>query len=128
METINLFSDTQTLPTEAMYAAMRAAPLGDDQQGLDPTVNKLEELAARMLAKPAALLVTSGMMGNLAGLMSLAGHGDEILLDPQAHIWWYEGGAYCSVAGLTPRPVFVRDGLMTPADIKAALRIGDDRD
>ena len=119
---INLYSDTQTLPTEAMYDAMRHAELGDDQQSLDPTVNKLEALSASMLGKEAALLVPSGMMGNLCGAMSLANHGDEILIDPECHFWWFEAGSMCSVAGLTPNPVVANRGLIDPASIKAALR------
>lgn len=119
---INLYSDTQTLPTQAMYDAMAKAELGDDQQQLDPTVNRLEALAAKMLGKPAALLVASGMMGNLCGLMCQAAHGDEVLLDPESHIWFYEGGSYASVAGLSPRPVASRNGLIDPAELKAAIR------
>jgi threonine aldolase len=122
METINLFSDTQTLPTEEMYEAMRKAPLGDDMMGMDPTVNKLEAMAARICGKEAALFVASGTMGNLCGLMSLAGAGDEVLLDPESHVWFYEAGAFCSLAGITPRPVFSREGLMSPEDLKAAIR------
>ena len=122
VEMINLYSDTQTLPTEAMYDAMRAAPLGDDQQALDPTVNRLEALAAKMLGKEAAVLVASGMMGNLCGLMSQAGHGDEALMDPEAHVWWYEGGACFSIAGVTPRPIASHDGLLDPAEVRAAIR------
>jgi threonine aldolase len=105
-----------------MYEAMRKAPLGDDMMGMDPTVNELEALAARICGKEAALFVTSGTMGNLCGLMALAGPGDEVLLDPESHVWYYEAGAFCSVAGITPRPVYIRDGLMTPEDVKAAIR------
>ncbi len=119
---INLYSDTQTLPTAAMYEAMRSAELGDDQQALDPTVNRLEALAARMLGKPAAVLVPSGVMGNLCGLMSLAGHGDEFLVDPEAHVWWYEGGACFSIAGVTPRPVASHGGRLDPDEVRAAIR------
>lgn len=119
---INLYSDTQTLPTEAMYDALRAAELGDDQQALDPTVNKLEARAARLFGKEAALLVASGMMGNLCGLMCQTAHGDEVLLDPESHIWFYEGGSYASIAGLSPKPVPSSRGRIAPADLKAAIR------
>lgn len=122
MEMINLYSDTQTLPTEEMYEAMRTAPLGDDMMRLDPTVNKFEALAAEMFAKEAALLVVSGTMGNLCGLMSLANPGDEVVLDPDAHVWYYEAGAFCSVGGLTPRPVPSHNGLFDPDEVEAAIR------
>jgi len=119
---INLYSDTQTLPTDAMYDAMRHAELGDDQQGLDPTANKLEALAAKMLGKESAVLVASGLMGNLCALMAQANHGDEVLVDPEAHLWWFEAGSYCSVAGVTPRPVASHHGLLDPAEVKVQLR------
>jgi len=124
-DAINLYSDTQTLPTEAMYDAMRAAPLGDDQQGLDPTVNRLEALVAERCGKPAAVLVASGMMGNLCGMISHAKPGDEALIDTEAHFWWYEAGSMFSVAGVSPRPLPLRDGLLDPADVRAALRPGN---
>ncbi|MDQ7825309.1 MAG: GntG family PLP-dependent aldolase [Candidatus Eremiobacteraeota bacterium] len=122
MEMINLYSDTQTLPTEEMYDAMRRAPLGDDMMGMDPTVNELEERASALFGKEAALFVTSGTMGNLCGLMALAGPGDEVIIDPESHIWFYEAGAFCSMAGLTPRPVPSRVGLLDPAEVKGAIR------
>jgi threonine aldolase len=122
MEMINLYSDTQTLPTEEMYAAMASAPLGDDMMGMDPTVNRLEAKAAALFGKQAALLVSSGTMGNLCGLMALAGHGDEVFMDTESHVWYYEAGAFCSIAGLTPRPLPFHDGLLNPVDVQAAIR------
>ena len=71
METINLMSDTQTLPTEEMYEAMRTAPLGDDVFGTDPTVNRLQEMSAERLGKERALFVASGTMGNLVSFMAV---------------------------------------------------------
>lgn len=119
---INLYSDTQTLPTPEMYEAIAKAPLGDDMMGLDPTVNELERLAAEITGKEAALMVTSGTMGNLVGLMALTSPGDEVILDPESHVWFYEAGAFCSVAGLTPRPVGNHGGLLDPGEMKAAIR------
>jgi len=119
---INLYSDTQTLPTPEMYEAIAKAPLGDDMLGLDPTVNELEELAASLTGKEAALLVTSGTMGSLTGLMALTTPGDEVILDPESHVWYYEAGAFCSVGGLTPRPVVSHEGLLDPDEVKAAIR------
>jgi len=120
--TIDLRSDTVTLPTLAMLEAIVAAPLGDDVQGEDPTVNRLEALAAERMGKEAALLVTSGTMGNLVSLMAHGGHGDEVIIDTEAHIYWYEQGGLCSIAGYTPKLVPSRDGLMVPEDIEAAIR------
>lgn len=122
MDIINLRSDTQTLPTEAMLQAMASAPLGDDVFGEDPTVNRLEEMAARMLGKEAAMLVISGTMGNLVSLMAHASPGDEVLIDPEAHIFYYEAGGIASVAGLMPMPVRSSDGVLDPADVRAAIR------
>ncbi len=119
---INLYSDTQTLPTPEMYEAITKAPLGDDMLGLDPTVNELEGIAASLTGKEAALMVTSGTMGNLIGLMALASPGDEVILDPESHVWYYEAGAFCSVAGLTPRPVNSHEGLLNPDEVEAAIR------
>lgn len=119
---INLYSDTQTLPTKAMYEAMAQADLGDDQQGLDPTVNRLEEMTARLCGREAAVFVPSGMMGNLCGMMSLANHGDEALMDTEAHFWWYEAGSMFSVAGVSPRPLALHDGLLDPDEVRAAIR------
>ncbi|MCG3181298.1 MAG: L-allo-threonine aldolase [Phycisphaerae bacterium] len=124
-ETINLYSDTQTLPTEAMYEAMRLAPLGDDQQQLDPTVNRLEKMSADRCGKAAGLFVPSGMMGNLCGMMSLAAHGDEAIIDADAHFWWYEAGSMFSVAGVAPRMVPLHDGLLDPAEVRASVRPPD---
>ena len=89
-DVINLFSDTQTLPTEEMLRAIASAELGDDMLGEDPTVNRLEARAAELTGKEAALLVTSGTQGNLVSLMAHGGHGDEVLLDPDAHAYFYE--------------------------------------
>ena len=121
---INLSSDTQTLPTESMYEAMRSAPLGDDMDRMDPTVNKLEDLAAEKMGKEAALLVPSGTMGNLISLMTHADPGDEVLVDSDAHIYYYEAGSMASVGGLMPR-VIPRDGLLDPDQVVAAVRNQD---
>jgi len=122
MDTIDLRSDTVTLPTEAMLNAMRSAPLGDDVYGEDPTVNQLEKMAADMLGKEAALLVVSGTMGNLVSLMAQAAAGDEVVLDPQSHIFWYEVGGLASVAGLMPRPVPTQGGMLDPDEVAASIR------
>ncbi len=119
---INLRSDTQTLPTEEMLEAIRQAPLGDDTYDEDPTVHKLEALAASMLGKEAALLVISGHMGNLCALMAHANPGDEVLLDAESHIFYYESGSLAGVAGLMPMPLPSHGGLLDPVEVRAAIR------
>jgi threonine aldolase len=122
MDPIDLYSDTHTLPTEAMYRAMATAPLGDDINDADPTVHKLEALAAQRMGKEAALLTISGNMANLVALMVHASPGDEVLIDPESHIFYYESGSMASIAGLMPMPVPSHRGLLDPADVRAALR------
>jgi threonine aldolase len=122
MTVLNFRSDTQTLPTPEMFDAMRTMPLGDDTYGEDPTVKKLERLAAEKLGKEAAVLVISGQMGNLCALMAHAQPGDEVLLDPDSHIFYYEVGSLAGVAGLMPMPVPSPRGMMDPDRLKAAIR------
>src|SRR5436305_15352601 len=97
---IDLRSDTVTLPTEEMRAAMRAAPLGDDSRDGDPTVRRLEDTAAKMTGKEAALFVASGTMSNLVALLAHTGRGGEVLLDTESHIMRSEMGGSASLAGL----------------------------
>ena len=122
MDEINLRSDTQTLPTGEMMDAIRAAELGDDTYGKDPTVNRFEEMAAEAVGKEAAMLVISGTMGNLVALMGHGRHGDEVIVDPTAHMYWYEGGGLANVAGLMPMPVSSHKGLLDPDEVAAAIR------
>ena len=122
MDAINLRSDTQTLPTEEMLEAMHHAVLGDDTHDEDPTVQELEHMAAAMMGKEAALLVISGTMGNLVSLMTHARPGDEVILDRESHIFYYECGSLAGVAGLMPMPVPSRGGLMDPAALEGAIR------
>jgi len=122
MDIINLRSDTQTLPTTEMLEAMHTAPLGDDTYDEDPTVQRFERLAAERMGKEAALLVISGTMGNLVSLMAHAGPGDEVILDPDSHIFYYEAGALAGVAGLMPMPVAGHDGMLDPDEVAAAVR------
>lgn len=123
---LDLRSDTVTKPTDAMRRAMAAAEVGDDVYGEDPTVNRLEALAAEMLGKEAAVLVPSGTMGNLISLLAHCARGDEVILGDQAHIMHYEQGGIAQVGGIMPR--IVRndvDGTMDLDEIEAAIR-GDD--
>lgn len=123
MQTIDLRSDTMTRPTAAMRKAMADAAVGDDVFGEDPTVNRLQETAADMLGKEAALLVTSGTMGNLVSLMAHCGRGAEIILGDQSHTFFFEQGGSAVVGGLHPRTIPNRtDGTLAPEDIEAAIR------
>lgn len=97
---IDLRSDTVTRPTDAMRQAMANAEVGDDQYGEDPTVTRLEQLAARMLGKEAAVFVASGTMGNLAALLAHCGRGDEIIMGDECHIFWYESGGAAALGGM----------------------------
>lgn len=92
MKVIELRSDTKTLPTEEMRRAMYDAEVGDDAASEDPTVNKLEELAAKMLGKEAALLTSSGVMSNLIAVLTHARQGDEVLVGSRSHIHEIEKG------------------------------------
>ena len=103
MHIIDLRSDTVTKPTPAMREAMATAEVGDDVFGEDPTVNRLEEMAAERLGKEAALFVASGTMGNLVCLLAHCGRGDEVILGDQAHIYFYEQGGMAALGGIQPR-------------------------
>ena len=92
MKIVDLRSDTLTRPTPAMSQAIAEAEVGDDVFGEDPTVNKLEALAAERLGKEAALFVASGTMGNLVSLLVHCGRGDEVILGDRSHTFFYEQG------------------------------------
>jgi len=102
---IDLRSDTVTLPTEEMREAMRAAQLGDDSREGDPTVRRLEQIAAARTGKEAALFVASGTMSNLVALLAHTGRGGEVLLDGDCHIMRSEMGGIAALAGLFYRPI-----------------------
>ncbi len=124
--TIDLRSDTVTQPTPAMREAMVQAPLGDDVYGEDPTVNRLEALAADMLGKESAVLVSSGTMGNLISVMAHCGRGDELIVGHQAHIYLYEQGGSAALGGIHPRAVLNQpDGTMDLDEVADHIR-GDD--
>ncbi len=124
MSLIDLRSDTITLPTPAMRKAMAAAEVGDDVFGEDPTVRRLEALAAQRMGKEAALLVASGTMGNLVCQMAHCGRGDEMILGDKSHIFYYEQGGSAAIGGIHPRIVPNQpDGTLLPEDILSAIRI-----
>ena len=122
VKSIELRSDTFTLPTPAMRRAMADAEVGDDQYGEDPTVNRLEKRAADVVGKEAAVYVASGMLGNLCGVLSQTERGDEVILGDLAHIYQNEMGASFVVGSIVPRLVPNRDGCPSLDDIAAAIR------
>lgn len=125
MEFINVRSDTQTLPSRAMREAIMNAPLGDDTYDEDPTVTEFERMAAEIVGKEAAVLVLSGTMGNLTSLMAHCTPGDEVLLDLESHIFYYEAGGMANIAGLMPMPIPTDRGMMSPEDVVSRIRKPD---
>jgi len=121
MDRIDLRSDTVTLPSPGMRQAMAAAPVGDDQYGEDPSVNRLQEEIAELLGKEAALFVPSGTMANQIGLKILTRPGDEVVLGDEAHIVWHESGAGAANSGVQ-FTVVGRGGVFTAADLRAAYK------
>jgi threonine aldolase len=122
---IDLRSDTVTKPTDIMRKASYEAEVGDDVYEEDPTVNKLEEKAAEVLGKDAALFVTSGTQGNQIAVLTHCQPGNEILLEEEAHLFYYEGAAISAFAGVQPRTIKGNRGAMNPVDVEAAIR-GED--
>jgi len=125
MSFIDFRSDTVTKPTEEMREAMFTAEVGDDVYGEDPTVNRLEALAAEMLGKEAALFVTSGTQGNQVAILAHCRPGDEVILEAESHIFLYEAGAASALSGVQTRPIRGHRGAMNPDDVKKAIRSDD---
>ena len=127
---IDLRSDTVTRPTEAMRQAMARAEVGDDVYGEDPTVRRLEERAAELLGKEAALFVTSGTQGNLVSLLTHCGRGDGVILGRESHIMYFEGGGLAVLGGIMPLPVNDSEGdsrgLPSIPDMEGMLRPAED--
>ena len=120
---IDLRSDTVTKPTAGMRAAMAAAEVGDDVFGDDPTVNLLQERAAEVVGKEAALFVPSGTMANLLALLSHTEPGDEVLLGEECHIYHYEVAGMARIAGLLAHPLpDGPDGRIAPEAVRRAIR------
>ena len=105
MEPIDLRSDTVTKPTQAMRQAMADAQVGDDVYGEDPTVNRLEALAAEMLGTESAVFAASGTQTNLLALLVHCGRGDEYIVGQQAHTYKYEGGGAAVLGSIQPQPL-----------------------
>jgi threonine aldolase len=121
-DSVDLRSDTLTLPTPAMREAMARAEVGDDVWEEDPTVQRLEAEAARRTGKEAALFVTSGTQGNLVSVLAQTRPGQEILLDRDSHILNYEGGGAAVFGGLQTMPVQTERGFLTARQVREHVR------
>ena len=122
---IDLRSDTVTQPTPAMRETMARAEVGDDVFGDDPTVKELEAETAAILGKEAALYTPSGTMANQLALRCQTEPGDEILVESQAHVYYYESGGPAMLSGVMCRCLNGQRGVFTAADVEAALRPPD---
>ncbi len=125
-DVIDLRSDTLTVPTPQMREAMAAAEVGDDVYNEDPTVNRLQEMAAARLGKEAALFVSSGTQGNLVALLSHCIPSEEMIVGDQTHIFLYEAGGSAALGGIHPRALPNQaDGTLKLDDIRGAIRPND---
>jgi threonine aldolase len=122
MNKIDLRSDTVTLPTEEMIRSITEAEFGDDVSREDPTVNRLEELSAEIFGTESALLVPSGTQSNLIALMAHCKPGDEVIMDSESHVYYYEVGGMSAVAGLIPRLIKGKRGIFKPEQLNQVYR------
>jgi threonine aldolase len=127
MDYIDLRSDTVTLPTPEMRAAMASAEVGDDVYGEDPTINRLQKMAAQRLGKEAGLFVPSGTMGNLASVLAHCGRGDEAIMGNLGHTFLFEAGGVAALGGVVPHTIPNQpDGTLKLEDILGAIRNPND--
>jgi threonine aldolase len=123
MKTVDLRSDTVTRPTPQMRAAMASAEVGDDVYGEDPTVNRLESLAAELTGQEAALFVASGTQGNLLGILAHCERGDEYVAGQLAHCYKFEGGGAAVLGSVQPQPVEMEpDGTLDLDRVAAVVK------
>ncbi|KKN68440.1 hypothetical protein LCGC14_0451680 [marine sediment metagenome] len=122
---IDLRSDTVTKPTDEMRRVMASAEVDDDVLGHDPTVQRLEEQTAEILGKDAALFVPSGSMANQIALKTQTTAGDEVIMEAQCHMYWYEAGAPAAISGVMCQLIAGQRGLFTGDDLRGALRTPD---
>jgi len=121
-DVVDLRSDTLTVPTAEMREAMARAEVGDDVWEEDPTMRRLEALAAERLGKEAALFVTSGTQGNLVSVLAQTRPGQEVVLDAYAHIFNAEVASAAVIGGVQMRPTVTERGFLSPAQVREALR------
>ena len=126
MNTIDLRSDTLTQPTKTMRKAMAEAEVGDDVFSEDPTVNRLEKIAASRMGKEAAVFVPSGTMGNLISMLSHCSRGDEVILGDQSHIFLNEVGGISALGGIHPHIIpNESDGTLNLETVEKRIRASD---
>lgn len=125
MKFIDLRSDTVTMPTDEMRQAIANAEVGDDVYQDDPTVNKLEKLAAEKIGKEAALFVPSGTFGNQLAILTHTRRGQEVIVGKNNHIVLHEVGASAVIAGVQLRTLETKNGIMDPKDVLHAIRVDD---
>ena len=126
MDRIDLRSDTVTQPTQAMREVMASAQVGDDVYGEDPTVNRLQEMAAERMGKEAGLFVPSGTMGNLAAVLAHCGRGDEVIVGNLSHVFLFEAGGISALGGVHSYQLRNQvDGTLALDDILQAIREDD---
>ncbi len=123
MNIVDLRSDTVTQPTPAMREAMAKAEVGDDVMGEDPTINRLQELAAERLGKEAGIFVPSGTMGNLVAVLAHCGRGDEAIMGRLGHTFLFEAGGMSALGGVMANTIPNQpDGTLAMDDLRGALR------
>ncbi len=126
MKIVDLRSDTVTLPTPAMREAMARAEVGDDVFGEDPTVNRLQQVAAERMGKEAGLFVPSGTMGNLAAVLAHCDRGDEVILGNLSHTFLFEAGGIAALGGVMPHTLpNLPDGRLDLDEMRGAIRADD---
>jgi threonine aldolase len=129
MDWIDLRSDTVTLPTPAMREAMARAEVGDDVYGEDPSINRLQDMAASLVGKEAGLFVPSGTMSNLAAVLAHCGRGDEVILGNKSHTFLFEAGGISALGGVHSCQIPNQpDGTLDLGEIEAAIRPDDPHD
>jgi threonine aldolase len=126
MNYIDLRSDTVTQPTPEMREAMAKADVGDDVYDEDPTINRLQELAAEKMAKQAGLFVASGTMGNLIAVLSHCQRGDEVIVGKKNHVFVHEAGGISALGSIHSNQIINQpDGSLLLEDVAAAIRPDD---
>jgi threonine aldolase len=120
--TVDLRSDTVTQPTPAMRHAMANAEVGDDVYGEDPTINRLEERAAELMGRAAAVYVPTGTMGNQIAIHVHTQPGSEVVADAGSHVFNFEMGAMAALSGVLPRAITTVDGILSPTLVEEAIQ------
>ncbi len=122
MKIIDFRSDTVTLPTKEMLETVLEASLGDDVYREDPTVNKLQEIAAKMFGKEQALFVTSGTQGNIVSVLAHTKPGDSVIMDSRSHIYNNELGGMAVIGGVLAKPIYGEGGILNPDDVSTSIQ------